>query len=303
MERKKVGVALGSGGAKGLAHIGVLRVLEEYNIPIDYISGTSMGSIVAALYSSEPNAKKLEKEALQKDWSKIFDYTFPRHGIIKGKRIENYLDEKLHNITFEDLKIPLFVTAFDIENQREVIFTKGDVSKAVRASISIPGFFIPVKNKDEILVDGAVVDPIPTEILKRTGAEIIIASNVENVKEKTPLFNEEAVEKSNKKKLPGIIEIGAKSFRIAAAGSCKADLEKDKADFVININLENMGTLDFSKKNLKKAIRKGKRETRKSLKEIKRLTEPNPFKMFLDELNANIEEKLGVKKIIKKLKQ
>jgi NTE family protein len=283
LHRKKVGLALSGGGAKGFAHIGVLKVLEENNIPIDFISGTSMGAVIGALYSAEPNAKKLEKSVLDQDFKNIFDYVFPKLGLIKGDRIENFLEKVLHNLDFKDLKIPLFVTSFDLEKNQEIIFHKGNVSKAVRASISFPGIFVPVENKNRILVDGGVFDPVPTEVLKKFGAEIIIASNVNFVKEKSPKYNEIATLKKSNKKIPNIIECASKSLHIIESEFSKFDLIKDKADFVINLNLEKIEIFDLSK--AKQAISIGEKVTRKSLKEIKNLTEPNLFKNFLDDLN------------------
>ena len=103
VNRKKVGLALGGGGAKGLAHVGVLKVLEKYNIPIDYISGTSMGAFVGALYSAGPNAKKLEKDMIKTNWNELFDYTIPIQGLLKGEKIENFLKKKIENKEFKDV--------------------------------------------------------------------------------------------------------------------------------------------------------------------------------------------------------
>lgn len=296
MKEKKIGLALGSGGARGMAHIGVLKVLEDFNIPIDFISGSSMGAVIAALYSAEPNAKKLEKDSLEIEWKKIFDYTFPRSGLIRGERIEKIIRDKLNNIDFKDLKIPLFITAYDLEERQEVIFTRGNVAKAVRASISIPGIFVPVEINNKILVDGGITDPIPTEVLKQAGADIIIAVNVDCIKEKKPLLNQEAVDKKGSKSLPNIIENTSKSFQILTSEACRADLKGRKADFVININLEKIGTMDFKKGA--DAIKEGEKSARKSLEHIKKLTQ-NHFRNFLDELQKN----LGIKKVVEKIEE
>jgi NTE family protein len=300
-ERKKVGLALGGGGARGLAHIGVLKILEKNNIPIDFIAGTSIGAVIGALYSSEPNSKKIEKEALETKWNDLFDYTIPRCGLIKGAKIEQYLEKKLGNIKFNQLKIPLYVTSFDIEKNQEVIFSRGDVAKAVRASISIPGIFIPVENNGKILVDGGVIDPIPTEILKKMGAEIIIAVNVDIVKERIPIFNEEATLKPGIKKIPNVLKTISRSLQVIESESSILDANKDKADLIINIDLEETGTLDFS--DVKKSIKKGEDIARISLRKMKRLTEPNPFKLFLDELNENLTKTPAVGTIVKEVEK
>src|SRR6056297_218787 len=227
-KRKKVGVALSGGGSKGIAHIGVLKILEKYNIPIDLVSGTSIGSVIGALYCSGYSIKKLETLFTEdkREWKKLFDYTFPKHGLIKGKKIEKFIEEELKDITFKELKKPLYVTAFDIENRQEIYFNKGSVGKAVRASISIPGIIVPVENKKRILVDGGIVDPIPTEVLKKAGAEIIIAINVNERDVKKPKF-EKAVNKKGKKKVPGIWKIASKSFKVMAYEVYMYDLTKE----------------------------------------------------------------------------
>lgn len=295
-KRKKIGLALSGGGARGIAHIGVLKVFEESNIPIDMIAGTSIGAVVGAFYSAEPNAKKLEKETLELDWKNLFDYTIPRRGFIKGHKIEVLFEKKLSNISFKQLKIPLFVTSFDIGKKREIIFSKGSVARAVRASISVPGLFIPIENNKRILVDGAVFDPVPTEILKQKGADIIIAVNVNFMKIKKPLINREAMYEKSYEKIPNILENVSTSFQIMGAELSRADLIGDKADFVINVNLENVGTMDFS--GVKRVIKRGEMATKRSLKAIRKMTN-NPFTNFLNEL----DEGFNVKKIVKSIKE
>jgi NTE family protein len=283
-EKKKVGLALGGGGARGFAHIGVLKVLEKYKIPIDYISGTSIGALIGALYSAEPNAKKMEKEVLETNWDAFFDYTFPQKGLIKGAKIEAYLEKKLTDLKFNQLKIPLFITAFDIENKQEIIFNKGNVAKAVRASISIPGIFVPVENNGRILVDGGLTDLIPTEILKKEGAEVIIAVNVDSVREKKPSIKEEAIKNVGQKRIPGVVYTISKSLQIMDAEASKAELNLDKADVVINLNLENIETLDFSKTKIKTTIKKGEMAATKLIKKLTQITENNPLKEFLEQI-------------------
>ncbi|MFH1802013.1 MAG: patatin-like phospholipase family protein [archaeon] len=295
-QRKKIGVALSSGGSRGLAHIGVLEILEKNKIPIDMIAGTSMGALIGALYAIEPNAKKIEKKAIGLKDQSFFDYTFPRHGLIKGKKIEEILKNLIGDIEFKDLKIPLYITAFDLKNNREIIFHRGDVTKAVRASISIPGIFIPIINKGRILVDGAVADPIPTEILRERGADIVIAVNVNHLKTKKPIMNAEAIPKQSQKGLPSIYQSAMRSLHIRECELSEADLFGDKADVVININLEKIDGFDFSKTKI--LIQKGRYSTRRYLKEIRNASE-HPFKEFLESL----KEDLGVKEIVKSVKK
>lgn len=284
-KRKKVGIALSGGGCKGVAHIGVLKVLENHNIPIDFISGTSMGAVIGALYCSGYTSKRLEELFTEekKDWKKLFDYTFPKHGLIKGNKIEKLLEEELEGVNFKDLEIPLYITAFDFDKKQEIYFNKGSVSKAVRASISIPGMIIPVENKGKVLVDGGIVDPIPTEVLKDAGADIIIAINVNERDVKKPKY-EKAVEKKTKKKIPGIWEIASKSFKVMAYEIYKYDLTKEEIDFTIHVPTTNKDMMEFSRKANKQAIKDGEKAAKKSLEEIKEATETGPFKELLERL-------------------
>ena len=296
-KRKKIGLALGGGGARGLAHIGVIKILEDYKIPIDMIAGTSMGAVIGALYCSESNAKKLAKESIAFNWKDLFDYTISKKGLIKGEKIEDFLEQKLDEIKFNELKIPLFVTAFDLDQKRELVFSKGSVAKAVRASISIPGIFIPVQNKGEIIVDGGVTDIIPTEALRKAGADIIIAVNVDSVKEKCTLYGQKADSRKTNKKIPNFLNTLTRSLQIVEAEACKSEILNEKADLVISINLEKIGTFDFSK--AKQAIKKGERKARSSIEEIKKLAEPNIFKEFLE----GLEKELNLKKVIKEVRK
>lgn len=172
--RSKVGLAIGSGAAYGLSAIGTLKVLEENNIPINVISGTSIGSVIGALYASGMNSFKLEDELSSTTWKELLDFVLPEKGIVSGKKVERYIRNLTGNKTFEDLEIPLYITAVDLNKGQLIIFNKGDVASAVRASISIPGVFVPMEMRGMTLVDGAVLDPLPVDILKKH-ADIIIA--------------------------------------------------------------------------------------------------------------------------------
>jgi len=181
----KIGLALGSGSARGLAHVGVIMALEAYNIPIDIISGTSIGSVIGSLYASGATVRQLEEVALSIKKSKtlfMIDPVFPHSGLISGDRIEKMLNQfAIKDKTFDDLKIPFAAVATDVESGAEVILNQGKVIDAVRASISIPGIFTPVKYQDYYLVDGGVVDPVPVDVAKMMGADIIIAVSLAKI--------------------------------------------------------------------------------------------------------------------------
>lgn len=173
----KIGVALGSGSARGWSHIGVLEALEELNVPISYIVGTSIGAYVGFIYAAG-DLKRLKKFALQLDKRQIIahlDLKFPRSGFIEGKRFPELIYAATDARRFDELKIPFACVATDILTGREVIFDEGDAIMAIRASVSVPGVLTPVRYKKHILVDGGVVNPVPVNIIRQLGADKIIA--------------------------------------------------------------------------------------------------------------------------------
>ncbi len=175
---KKIGLALSAGSARGLSHIGVLKVLEKNNIELHCITGTSMGALIGALYAAGYNAKAIEDVALKIKWNGLLDFTFPKLGLIAGSRVEDMIRKLLNNVKFEDLKIPLKIIGTDINTREEIIFEKGDVAEAVRASISLPFFFKPVFIRNHMVVDGGLVNPVPIDHLKEMGANFIIATDI-----------------------------------------------------------------------------------------------------------------------------
>jgi len=185
MARKypKIGLALGSGGARGLAHIGVLKSLEKHNIPIDYIAASSIGSIIGAHYATYQNSQKLEDLVLSfttKQGMGLFDFTI-KGGLIKGEKIERFISEILENTHFHQLKIPLSIVATDFNTAESVVFISGNLTKAIRASIAVPGVYQPILYMDKLLADGGLSNPVPVEIASDMGADITIAVNLDHV--------------------------------------------------------------------------------------------------------------------------
>ena len=183
---------MGSGAARGLAHIGVLKALKEENVSIDMIAGSSMGALVGACYAREGKIDSFEEIALKIGWKQLTRLADPNlallfKGVIHGKKVKELLTPLIGNIEFKDLKIPLGVVATDADTGEEVIIKKGSVIEAVRASISIPAIFTPVKisvqggsasgGKDRFLMDGGIVNPIPVSVVKDMGATLVIACN------------------------------------------------------------------------------------------------------------------------------
>ena len=178
--QKKVGLALGSGSARGFAHIGVIRVLEAEGIPIDCIAGTSIGAIVGAVYASGtlPKGEEFLEDFDWKDMTALLDPLFPTSGLLGGKRIEKLLRSFLGSQRIEDFPISFAAVATDVTSGREVVFRQGDAVKAIRASMSLPGIFSPVFLNDRFLVDGALVSPVPVEVARGLGADVVIAVNL-----------------------------------------------------------------------------------------------------------------------------
>jgi NTE family protein len=176
--RKTVGLVLGSGSSRGWAHIGVIEALEEEKIPIDYVAGCSIGSYVAAIYASG-GLKSLKEFVLRMDGKKVFSYfdvVFPRSGLLNGtKRLKELFSMHTAAVDFSDLKIPLLMVATDLASGKKVVLKSGSILNALRATMSIPGLFAPVKVKDRWLVDGGLVDPVPVGVARALEADVVIA--------------------------------------------------------------------------------------------------------------------------------
>ena len=181
--RPSVGVALGGGGARGIAHIGVLRVLEREGMPIDCLAGTSIGGIVAAGYASGLSPDQLEDEAKSATnaWQmlRLADPGPLKHGLLRGKRLQDYFEDRLGKKTFADLDIPLALVSVDLNARKEAVITRGSLSLAVRATISVPGLFMPVEVNGQRLVDGGLLNNVPVSAARHLGAEVVIAVDVE----------------------------------------------------------------------------------------------------------------------------
>lgn len=187
--RPKVGLALGAGGLRGMAHVGVLRVLERENIPIDCIAGCSIGSMIGALYCAGLDAEtiyKLAKHLKRRHW---LDFVMPKMGVIAGDKVLAMMRLLTQQKHFNQLQKPLAVVATDLINGKEIVFKEGEVAPAVRASISVPGVFIPFQWQDMLLVDGAVLNPTPIDVVRNMGADIVIAVDLARKGAPSPITN------------------------------------------------------------------------------------------------------------------
>ncbi|MBT2726033.1 patatin-like phospholipase family protein [Neobacillus sp. C211] len=182
MEHPKIGLALGSGGARGFAHLGVIKALKDAGIPIHLIAGSSMGALVASFYGAGIDMDRLYKLSTAFKRKYFLDFTVPKMGFISGKKVKEFIKVFTHGKNIEDLSIPIGIVATDLLTGEKVVFQTGPVADAVRASISIPGIFVPEKYNGRILVDGGVSDRIPVSVAKEMGADIVIAVDVSRVK-------------------------------------------------------------------------------------------------------------------------
>ena len=173
----KIGLALGSGSARGWAHIGVIKAITEAGIHVDYVAGTSIGALVGAVYASG-RIDSFKDVVLQLDWKKIasfLDVVFPKSGLIDGNKIAEFIRSHVGEKNIENLSLPFCAVSTDLATGNEVIIKDGDIIEAVRASISVPGIFTPVRKGDMALVDGGLVNPVPVNVVRKMGANLVIA--------------------------------------------------------------------------------------------------------------------------------
>ncbi|MGG7054263.1 patatin-like phospholipase family protein [Nitrosomonas sp. ANs5] len=173
----KIGLALGSGSARGLAHIGALRAIEEHGIEVDLIAGASIGALIGAVYAAG-NLDALESSFRAFDWKKLvslLDLTVPKSGLMDGKKVMDFVSAHLEIREIERLPRPFWAVATDILTAREIVLSTGDLIHAIRASIAVPGIFTPVYNDEHILVDGGLVNPVPVSVARAMGADFVIA--------------------------------------------------------------------------------------------------------------------------------
>ena len=177
-DKPVIALVLGSGGARGYAHIGVIEVLEKNGIKPDLIVGTSAGSIAGSIYASGKSANELKNIALNMQVNDVREFNIGIQGFFDGSKVENYVNQQVGNTALEDMKIPLYVVATELKQGNKIVFNKGNTGQAVRASISIPSMFVPVNISGREYVDGGLVSPVPVNVARDLGADIIIAVDI-----------------------------------------------------------------------------------------------------------------------------
>lgn len=263
MKKVKVGLALGSGGLCGVSHIGFLQVLEENNIKIDIISGTSMGAIVGGLYASGMSLKEMEEIALninKKDIIAINYFKILKESLFDGNKLEKYLKNLVKTENIEDAKIPFCAEATDLKTGKLKTFDKGDFVEAMRASSAVPGIFPPLKKDDTFYIDGGVVEVVPYKILKEKGADIIIGVNC---------LNEFKLDELPK----GTIGTVMAAYDCTQCVAWKLDKELNKNEFDLYCfnNTEGINPLSLELASIKTLIESGRQSALKYLDKIKEI--------------------------------
>lgn len=266
--KRKIGLALSGGVARGLAHIGVMQVLREEGIPIDIIAGTSAGAVMGAVYASGQDINKMIEQALDAGWKRLaplIDPSFPKTGFIKGRKITTLLSTFVGgNIRFSDLKIPFACVATDIDTGEEVVIKSGLVLEALRASISIPGIFTVVRREGRHLVDGGLTTPVPVKVVRQMGADFIIAVNVNpDISNRIGKASQKRIEAH---KEPNIFQVIMQSIYITTYSLARNNLMD--ADIVIEPDLLHIGAGDFQRAG--ELISQGQQAAQTAIPEIKR---------------------------------
>jgi len=251
--KPKIGLALGAGGARGLAHIGVLKAFQEHRIPIDCIAGSSMGSFIGALYANNNDIHMIEKIAVNLKRKHWLDLSVSKQGLIMGDKAKELVRILTHGKNIEDLPIPLAVVATNIETGERVVFRQGPIDQAVRASISIPGIFVPETLDGKMLVDGGVIDRVPIQVVKEMGADLVIAVDVSS--------------NHAQMKVESIFDVISQTIDIMEREIFRHQVLI--ADYLIRPDVGHVATIAFF--NLQEVIDAGYEKAKESIEEIKAL--------------------------------
>lgn len=267
-ERKTLGLALGSGGVRGLSHVGVIKTFLKHNIPIDFIAGASIGAWVGAHYALFKDIKRLEEFTVNRKEEKLRILLEPslRGGLIGGERTRKLLTLWLEDASFEETLIPLSVVATDVYKRRAVVYSSAALVPAVQASMAIPGLFQPVTYHGRVLIDGGVTNPVPTDVVKQMGADVVVGVNLD-------LMPEGTEDQDAPHKPLGMMEVANRTIDIMRhylASSCNRS-----ADIIIEPLVETYAswTQYFRKDVGYEVVSVGEKATEKIIPELRVLLE------------------------------
>lgn len=247
----RVGIALGGGAAKGFAHIGVIKMLHASGIRPVVVSGTSAGSVVGAMYASGMDAFQLQQHAVALDESSIRDVSLFSGGVMKGQKLQDYVNRLVDNRPIERMRIPFAAVSTQLETGQRTVFTRGNTGQAVRASSSVPGVFEPVAIGKWHYVDGGIVSPVPVDAARQLGADFVIAVDIST---------------KASGKAPGSL-LGNINQSIAIMGQKLGEQELARADAVVRPNVRDIGPTDFVERN--NAILEGERAALAAMPQIR----------------------------------
>ncbi|MFO7952796.1 MAG: patatin-like phospholipase family protein [Bacillota bacterium] len=268
----RIGLALSGGAARGIAHIGVLKYLEEKQIKPYCLAGTSAGSIVGALYCSGKTVKELTKIASSLSWKSMLGFSFPKMGLLDSSRLLNIIEEYIGEVAFEELNLPLVINAVDLSSGKEVVLEKGSVAVAVQASCAIPGIFTPVKYNDSLLVDGGLLNNLPTPYLMDKKLDCIIAVNV-------------GAQRALNKEPGNIFEVLIQSFDVVQQH--RDQQARKYADYLLEPDLGDLGFFDTGNSDL--LIERGYETARQVLQKAEFKAKPGLLGKWLGKLNNKKE--------------
>ena len=251
----KLGLALGGGAARGFAHIGVLQVLEEEGIKPALVVGTSAGSVVASFYASGKTGQQLQWLADTMDETQFTDWAnpFSGRGILRGEALGKYINSQLNGMKIEDMKLPLGIVATDLRTGDGILFRRGDVATAVRASSAVPSVFEPVQIAGKDYVDGGLVSPVPVRYARQMGADLVLAVDISSRPEDA--------------KTTDMLKVLLQTFSIM--GKSISQLELAQADVVVRPALPEIGSTEFSAR--KKSIEAGRAAMKQAMPQLRAL--------------------------------
>lgn len=251
----KLGLALGGGAARGFAHIGVLQVLEEEGIKPSLVVGTSAGSVVASFYASGKTGQQLQWLADTMDETQFTDWAnpFSGRGILRGEALGKYINSQLNGMKIEDMKLPLGIVATDLRNGDGILFRRGDVATAVRASSAVPSVFEPVQIAGKDFVDGGLVSPVPVRYARQMGADLVLAVDISSRPEDA--------------KTTDMLKVLLQTFSIMSKSI--SQLELTQADVVVRPALPDIGSTEFSAR--KKSIEAGRAAMKQAMPQLRAL--------------------------------